>query len=67
MYGSSNLTEKPAGGTLAAYTACFPKDHVQNLHVKTIANLRHTVQAGAGGSTELSFSSPHGAHPRHRG
>ena len=48
MFGSSNLTEKPQGSTLAAYTACFPKDHPQNLHVKTIANLQHTLAAGAG-------------------
>ena len=47
MYGSSGWTEKPRGSTLASFTSCFPQDHPQNLHVKTIANTRHTLSAGA--------------------
>lgn len=43
MFGSSGLTERPENGTLASYFKCFPLHHKENLHVKTIANVRHTL------------------------
>ena len=43
MFGSSGLLERPEEGTLASYFRCFPQDHKENLHVKTIANVRHTL------------------------
>ena len=46
MFGSSGWKDKPLGSTLSAFTACFPRDHAENLHVKTIANTRHTLHSG---------------------
>lgn len=38
MFGSSGHLSRPEGSTLAAYTACFPQHHMENHHIKTIAN-----------------------------
>ena len=47
IFGSSGWLQRPPGGTLASYTACLPRNHSENLHVKTIAHTRHTLRAGA--------------------
>ena len=46
MFGSSGLLERPERGPLESYYKCFPRDHQENCHVKTIANLAHTDRAG---------------------
>ncbi|KAK9813974.1 hypothetical protein WJX73_007576 [Symbiochloris irregularis] len=46
LFGSSGFLRKPSGGTLQSYHKCFPRDHPENLHVKTIANVAHTLGPG---------------------
>ena len=46
MYGSSGYLERPGNSTLAAYTACYPRDHIENHHIKTIANLAYVESVG---------------------
>lgn len=46
MFGSSGFLQKPSGNTLESYFKCFPRDHPENLHIKTIANVKYTVGPG---------------------
>lgn len=46
MYGSSGHLARPGNSTLAAYTACYPTNHLENHHIKTIANLAFVEHAG---------------------
>ena len=39
QFGSSGHIRRPPGGVRRSYTACYPADHLNNRHVKTIANL----------------------------
>ena len=43
LFGSSGHLHRPQGGTLANYWKCVPPSHPENLHVKTIANMRYVA------------------------
>ena len=43
LFGSSGHTHRPEGGTLASYWKCVPQSHPENLHVKTIANMKYVA------------------------
>lgn len=45
LFGSSGHVRRPEGGTLANYWKCVPQSHPENLHVKTIANMRYVAHA----------------------
>ena len=45
MFGPGPWLEKPNGSTLAAYTSCLPREHQENLHVKSIVQPARTLQA----------------------
>ena len=41
LFGSSGHIYRPKGGTLANYWKCVPLAHPENLHIKTIANMKY--------------------------
>lgn len=41
LFGSSGHIHRPKGGTLANYWKCVPPSHPENLHIKTIANMKY--------------------------
>ncbi|KAL3152497.1 hypothetical protein ABBQ32_001532 [Trebouxia sp. C0010 RCD-2024] len=43
LFGSSGHIHRPKGGTLANYWKCVPLSHPENLHVKTIANMKYVA------------------------
>ena len=43
LFGSSGHIHRPQGGTLANYWKCVPPSHPENLHVKTIANMKYVA------------------------
>lgn len=47
QFGSSGHLYRPRGSTMASYWKCIPRQHPENLHVKTIANTKY-VEAALG-------------------
>ena len=45
LFGSAGHIHRPEGGTLANYWKCVPLSHPENLHVKTIANMKFIAHA----------------------
>lgn len=45
LFGSSGHIHRPEGSTLANYWACVPPSHPENLHIKTIANMKYVAHA----------------------
>ena len=45
MFGSSGHMSRPPGGTLESYVQCFPVDHRENGHIKSIVNLDYAERA----------------------
>ena len=43
LFGSSGHIHRPQGGTLANYWKCVPLSHPENLHIKTIANMKYVA------------------------
>lgn len=37
---------RPVGSTLESYRLCFPREHDENRHVKTIANMEFVDRVG---------------------
>jgi hypothetical protein len=54
VYGSSGHLRRPGKGTLQAYHACLPREHLENHNIKTIANLAY-VECTAGSSHVFVF------------
>ena len=61
MFGSSGHVTRPQGSTLAAYSACYPLHHMENHHVKAIANMAYVDCVGGDPHhfTYLVGASPH--------
>lgn len=45
QFGSSGHLYRPQGSTMGSYWKCIPRQHPENLHVKTIANTKYVQRA----------------------
>lgn len=47
IFGTSGWQDRPPANlsTLAAYTSCLPREHVENLHVKSVVQPARTLHA----------------------
>jgi len=46
LFGHSGHIERPPGGTLASYSACWPHSMAMHLHVKSFVQPRHVLRMG---------------------